>query len=98
MRTCTVCGKSSRDLSVTCSRCGSDLSKVSETARAKGQLVSNPRVLRIRVMASADACPACQDATGEFQKDDVTDLPVQGCSHPLGCRCFYEPALDTIYP
>lgn len=98
MRTCTVCGKSSRDLAVVCSRCGSDLSKVSESARAKSQLVSNPRVLRIRVLASADACPACLIATREFRKDDVPDLPVQGCSHPLGCRCFYEPSLDTIYP
>jgi len=98
MRTCTVCGKSSPDLTSACPRCGSDLSVVSESARAKSQLESNSRVLRIRVMASGDACPACLGATGEFSKADVPDLPVQGCSHPLGCRCFYEPALDTIYP
>lgn len=98
MRNCTTCGMSSRDLVGVCPRCGSDLSQVSESARAKSQLVSNPRVLRIRVMASADACPACLGATGEFSKPGVPDLPVQGCSHPHGCRCFYEPALDMIYP
>jgi hypothetical protein len=25
-------------------------------------------------------------------------LPVEGCSHALGCRCFYQPVLDEIYP
>ena len=25
-------------------------------------------------------------------------LPVEGCSHGLGCRCYYEPVLTEIYP
>lgn len=98
MQSCTVCGKTSDDFARACSRCGSDLTTFSASARAKAQLLSNPRVLRLRLMAAADACPACLDATGEFPKATVPDLPVPGCSHPMGCRCFYEPALDSIYP
>jgi hypothetical protein len=37
-------------------------------------------------------------AEGEFPKDEVPALPVRGCSHAHGCRCFYEPALVDIYP
>jgi hypothetical protein len=28
----------------------------------------------------------------------VPELPVRGCSHKNGCRCFYEPFLTDIYP
>ncbi|MGH2605528.1 MAG: hypothetical protein ACRDG5_02955 [Anaerolineales bacterium] len=70
----------------------------SATAVARRRLIENPRVSRVRLMAAHDACPACQAASAEFSKDHVPDLPVMGCSHPLGCRCFYEPALITIYP
>ena len=98
MRTCSVCGLHSADSVRRCPRCQSDLDALSATALAKKQLLTNPRVSRVRVLASADSCPACQNATGEFAKSFLPDLPVPGCSHPLGCRCFYEPALATIFP
>jgi hypothetical protein len=25
-------------------------------------------------------------------------LPLEECSHPLGCRSYYLPYLDEIYP
>lgn len=98
MRTCTVCGRSSPDLTAVCSGCGSDLDLASATAVARRSLIENPRVSRVRLMAAHDACPACASASAEYPKDRVPGLPVVGCSHPLGCRCFYEPALNTIYP
>ncbi len=98
MRTCTVCGRSSPDLTAVCSGCSSNLDLTSAAAVARRQLIENPRVSRGRVMAAHDACPACQMASAEYSKELLPDLPVAGCSHPLGCRCFYEPALITIYP
>lgn len=98
MRSCTVCGKASPDLTPVCPQCGSDLDLTSTTAVARRRLIENPRVSRVRLMAAHDACPACQAASAEFPKEHLPDLPAAGCSHALGCRCFYEPALLTIYP
>ena len=98
MRTCSVCGRGSPDLTAVCPGCGSNLDVAATTAVARRQLIENSRVSRVRLMAAHDACPACQAATAEYSKDRLPDLPVPGCSHPLGCRCFYEPALVTIYP
>jgi hypothetical protein len=28
----------------------------------------------------------------------VPQLPIEGCSHPKGCRCHYEPVLDLFGP
>jgi hypothetical protein len=70
----------------------------SATAVALRQLQANARVSRVRLIVADDACPACRAAEGEFPKDRVPDLPVRGCSHAQGCRCFYEPALVEIYP
>lgn len=53
---------------------------------------------RIRLIVAADACPACKGAEGEYEKDKIPDLPTRGCSHALGCRCFYAPALTETYP
>ena len=61
-------------------------------------LRASPRVSRVRLVVAHDACPACRAAEGEFTKDLVPSLPVHGCSHARGCRCFYEPALVDIYP
>ena len=52
----------------------------------------------VRVVVAADACPACRDIEGTYNKDSIPGLPVHGCSHNLGCRCFYEPTLENIYP
>ena len=65
---------------------------------ALADLRASPRVSRVRLVVAHDACPACRAAEGEFTKDLVPSLPVHGCSHARGCRCFYEPALVDIYP
>jgi hypothetical protein len=98
LRNCTVCGSQSQDTAQVCDNCGADLAVHSATAVALQQLVGNERVLRIRLLVADDACPACRAAEGEFSKDAVPSLPVPGCSHAQGCRCFYQPALAEIYP
>jgi DTW domain-containing protein YfiP len=70
----------------------------SEAAQALKRLQSNPRVKYIILHAPANACPACQSLAGTYPKDEAPRLPVESCSHPLGCRAFYAPYLDDIYP
>ncbi|MCC6145962.1 MAG: hypothetical protein IT308_00185 [Anaerolineaceae bacterium] len=52
----------------------------------------------IRISVADNACPACQQVMGAYPKDQLPRLPVEGCSHPNGCRCFYDPVLNEIYP
>jgi hypothetical protein len=54
--------------------------------------------LAVNLAVQADACPACQEMQGTYPKDKVPKLPIEGCSHENGCRCFYQPLLDEIYP
>lgn len=98
MRTCTLCQSQSPDQASHCARCGAELDRYSATAVALARLQASPRVSRVRLMVSDDACPACQAAEGEFPRDRVPALPVRGCSGAHGCRCFYAPALTEIYP
>jgi len=98
MRTCTQCRSQATDTELICPSCGTDLNELSETAVALARLKANPRIGSIRVMPHGDCCPACRAAEGEFHKDKVPNLPVPGCSHPLGCRCFYGPDLVELYP
>jgi hypothetical protein len=70
----------------------------STRAVALMRLKANPRVKKIRIAVSQDACPACQQLQKAYDKNEVPDLPVKECSHQNGCRCFYEPILDEIYP
>ena len=62
------------------------------------RIQSNPRIQNVIIANSRDACPACQEIQGTYYKQDAPALPVEGCSHALGCRCFYEPVLEEIYP
>ena len=98
MRNCTLCLSQSPDTEAKCVECGADLGLHSATAVALRQLEANDRVSRIRLIVADDACPACRAGDGEFLKDAVPPLPTLGCSHPHGCRCFYQPALVEIYP
>ena len=98
MRTCTLCNASSPDNASQCVRCSADLSIHSHTAKALAQFQANDRVYEVRVIVAQDCCPACSGIEGAYSKDAVPELPVVGCSHALGCRCFYEPALVEIYP
>jgi hypothetical protein len=67
-------------------------------AAALARFKANPRISRIRIIVPEDACPACRHLEGEYDKDSVPELPLLDCSHPLGCRSFYEPKLEEIYP
>ncbi len=70
----------------------------SSAAVALKQLQENPRVKNVRLIVSADACPACAAQEGTYDKNNAPALPIEGCSHANGCRCFYEPMLNVIYP
>jgi hypothetical protein len=65
---------------------------------ALSRLEKNARVSKIRLIVAHDACPACRRQEGEYDKGHVPELPTRGCSHPLRCRCFYEPTLIEIFP
>jgi hypothetical protein len=98
MQTCTNCYAQSPDDAANCANCGADLSISSTTAQALKRFQTNPRVRLVRISVAADACPACNQVQGAYPKDAAPHLPVEGCSHNHGCRCFYEPVLDEIYP
>lgn len=70
----------------------------SSAAQSLKKLMNNPRVKYIVIIAPEDACPACQSLVGTYPKDKVPRLPVESCSHPLGCRAYYMPYLDEIFP
>lgn len=70
----------------------------SPAAQALKALQNNPRVKYVVIAAPADACPICELLVGTYPKDQVPRLPIEECSHPLGCRAFYLPYLDDIYP
>lgn len=98
MQICSKCHTSNPDSAIECQTCKADLSVWSTSAVARTELQNNPRVSHIRIVVSADCCPACHEAEGVYQKDEVPVLPVEGCSHNLGCRCYYMPVLDELYP
>ena len=98
VQTCSRCNTLSGDSVVICPNCGADLQELSNTAVSLKRLRQNSRVLVIRLVIPADACPACQAVEGTYPKDKVPALPVKGCSCPHGCTCFYEPMLNEIYP
>ena len=58
----------------------------------------NERVKNVRLIVDGDCCPVCAAHEGTYDKFEAPHLPVEGCSHPKGCRCFYEPLLTSIYP
>ena len=98
MQTCSNCHHQSPDTAEQCVNCNKPLSEYSETAMALKRIQANPRIGNVIVANFRDACPACQEMQGTYHKDDAPPLPVEGCSHALGCRCFYEPVLEEIYP
>lgn len=75
-----------------------DTWETSEAAKSLERLKANPRIKYIVIVVPEDACPACQNLTGTYPKDQVPRLPIEQCSHPHGCRSFYLPYLDEIFP
>mgnify|MGYP000399417126 CR=1 FL=1 len=98
MQTCTKCYSQSPDTATNCINCQADLSEYSTTAVALKKFQQNPRVRYVRLVVAQDCCPACREVEGAYAKDEVPSLPVESCSHELGCRCFYQPFLNDIYP
>ena len=98
MQICSKCQAQSPDTLQTCSQCGADLSVWSNTAVALKRLQENERVSYVRVAVAQDCCPACRQIEGAYAKELAPRLPVEGCSHANGCRCFYQPVLEVIYP
>jgi phage FluMu protein Com len=98
MQTCSRCNTQSPDNAILCGSCQSDLREYSTTAVALREFQQNPRVKYIRVSVGNDACPACHAMQGTYAKDKAPTLPHASCSHDHGCRCFYEPFLDELYP
>lgn len=98
VQTCSRCFTQSPDNALFCTGCQSDLKEFSTTAIALKQFQDNARVKSIRISVYQDACPECHSHQGTYAKDSVPRLPHSGCSHADGCRCFYEPNLDVLYP
>ena len=98
MQTCSKCHNVSPDNAAKCVVCQADLGEFSTTAAALKKFQGNHRVKNVRLVVSANCCPACREVEGTYDKTNPPRLPVEGCSHALGCRCFYEPMLNDIYP
>lgn len=98
MQTCSRCSTQSPDFTVTCPGCQASLREWSTTGVALKNFLGNPRVKFVRISVSGDACPACSKAQGNYPKESVPQLPVAGCSNPLGCHCFYDPVLEVLFP
>ena len=98
MQTCGNCKTQSSDEVLICPRCGADLRNASANAQALARMQANPRVSKVRISIMDTSCPACAAVQGAHPKDNPPKLPTEGCSHPLGCRCHYEPVLTEIYP
>ena len=98
MQTCRQCNAQSPDTATSCINCSADLKEYSATAVARQEFLANERVSLVRVIVAETSCPTCQSFEGTYEKDAVPALPIEGCSHASGCRCFYQPYLTTIYP
>lgn len=98
MQTCSRCMVANPDNAYVCQNCQASLSEFSTTAIAKHEFLLNPRVKRAYLITYHDCCPACKAAEGAYSKEDLPTLPTPGCSNPNGCRCFYQPFLEEIFP
>jgi len=95
---CSLCHAQSTDAAELCSGCQAELNEVSESAVALKRIQANERVEYVRIAVAHDCCPACRAAEGAYAKDQAPSLPVEGCSHHLSCRCFFQPVLGELFP
>jgi len=98
MQTCAKCHSLSDDDAIICSNCGEKLPEGNTVMIALKKFQENHRVVSVRLVVADDACPACREVSGTYKKEVAPTLPLVTCSHEGGCRCFYEPMLDEIYP
>ncbi len=90
--------QSSQDIRIKLTDRTEEVWENSEAAKSLERMRANPRIKYVVVCVPEDACPACQNLTGTYPKDQVPRLPYEQCSHPLGCRSYYIPYLDEIFP
>jgi hypothetical protein len=95
---CSKCYTESPDAVDNCVNCQAVLGEFSTRVVALKRFQQNPRVDHVILSVFADACPACEKLQGAYNKNEAPRLPVEGCSHPNGCRCFYQPVLNDIFP
>lgn len=78
------------------------MEKTIEQQRAEHQAalakIRSGLATKVRILTNRDCCPACRVVDGAYEFDDVPELPIEGCSHPDGCRCYYAPVLDRFGP
>ena len=72
--------------------------RMTKAEAALRRMRENPRVKMVVVSVPADACQYCQEVFGTYPKEQVPRLPMDYCTHALGCRSFYQPYLDELYP
>ncbi len=73
------------------------MDKIAEN-RAALEKIRSGLATKVRVLANRDCCPACRAVEGAYYFENAPQLPVDGCSHPDGCRCTYAPVLDQFGP
>jgi RNA polymerase subunit RPABC4/transcription elongation factor Spt4 len=98
VQVCSKCNSNANDEERNCPNCQADLNKYSISAVFLSTLKGNPRVKAITLSVSNNACPACKSVQGTYEKALVPELPVRGCSEPMGCTCTYQPVLIEIFP
>ena len=98
MQTCSQCYTQSPDSAATCPTCHAVLAESSTTAVALRRFQANPRIQSVRISVAGNACPECARHQRTYPKDQVPALPMEGCSHEKGCRCFYEPIISELFP
>ena len=69
-----------------------------EHRQALEKIQSGGIATKVRILVSNDCCPVCRRIEGAYSFEDVPELPIEGCSHPTGCRCYYAPVLDRRGP
>ena len=62
------------------------------------RIIANGVATGVRILVNHDSCPVCRAYEGAYNFSEVPALPLEGCSHPQGCRCHYEPVLDMRGP
>ena len=74
------------------------IDKRAEQQAALDKIRNGGIATKVRILINQDCCPACDALAGAYEFAEVPELPVEGCSHPNGCRCFYAPVLDRFGP
>jgi hypothetical protein len=96
VRICANCRQQVADHVTVCPRCKTDLISGSVGARELARLRADGRIRELRILSDRFCCPTCRDAAQVYPIEQVPLLPLEGCSHAVGCRCSYEPVLDVI--